>query len=277
MPVFLFAVVISTQIDIKNFILIFIILHFLLYTASNGFNSYYDRDEGSIGTIKYSPEVTKDLLWVSLALDALAIILALFVHPLFSLGCFLYGIASKLYSWNKTRLKRRPVLSWLLTGSGVGSIAFLMSVVFLDTPDFGKLTEPGILLPAAFIGIFILGFYPLTQVYQHEEDFKRGDKTISMMLGIRGTFLLSFILLSISLAGLGTYFYYKLTTILLFLYISLLIPGVLYFLYWWHCILKDEKHANFDHCFRLSIIATAGLNIFCTIAIISFKSINFHL
>ena len=28
---------------------LFLVFHFLLYPASNGFNSYFDRDEGPIG------------------------------------------------------------------------------------------------------------------------------------------------------------------------------------------------------------------------------------
>ncbi|WP_223285001.1 hypothetical protein [Hymenobacter qilianensis] len=34
---------------------VFVVLHVLAYPASNGYNSYYDRDEGSIGGLKKPP------------------------------------------------------------------------------------------------------------------------------------------------------------------------------------------------------------------------------
>lgn len=275
LPVFLLAVVVSRQVNMQYFLIIFIVLHFFLYTASNGFNSYYDKDENSIGTLKHPPKVTKDLLWVSLSLDGMAITTALFVHPLFSLGCLIYGLASKAYSWDKTRLKRRPVAGWLLTSTGVGTITFLLVVLFLNTPAFGILFDPYYLIPAVLVGTFILGFYPLTQVYQHKDDCKRGDKTISMAVGVNGTFVLSAVLLALSLTSLGFYLSFILTPGLLILYILLQLPGVIYFIYWWRSVWMDEEQASFDHCFRMSVIATSGLNIFCAAAIIVLNRLNF--
>jgi 4-hydroxybenzoate polyprenyltransferase len=37
--------------------------------------------------------------------------------------------------------------------------------------------------------LFLCGSYPLTQIYQHEEDSQRGDTTLSLLLGVRGTFV----------------------------------------------------------------------------------------
>src|ERR1700684_1733623 len=52
MPVYWFALSQVVNPDIKRALLIFIILHILIYPSSNGFNSYMDRDEGSIGGLK---------------------------------------------------------------------------------------------------------------------------------------------------------------------------------------------------------------------------------
>jgi 4-hydroxybenzoate polyprenyltransferase len=275
LPVFLFAVLAAKQINFHNFILVFIVLHFFLYTASNGFNSYYDKDKNSIGSLKHPPKVTRDLLRVSLALDGAAIAAALFVHPLFSLGCFLYGLVSKAYSWDRIRLKRLPVISWLLTGVGVGTIGFLMTVFFLDKPDFSMLLDPYYMIPAGLVGIFILGFYPLTQVYQHQDDRTRGDRTISMVAGIRGTFVLSAVLLLLSLTGLGIYIYFLFNPTIMLYYITLQVPGIVYFIYWLYRVWLDKQQACFDHIFRLSIISTSGLNIFCFAVILSLNKLNF--
>ncbi len=53
--------------------LLFVILHLCLYTASNSFNSYYDRDTGPIGGVEHPPMPTRELLHWSLGLDALGI------------------------------------------------------------------------------------------------------------------------------------------------------------------------------------------------------------
>ena len=52
MPIFLLAVSQAEVINIYKTILSFIIIHLLVYPASNGYNSYIDRDEGSIGGIE---------------------------------------------------------------------------------------------------------------------------------------------------------------------------------------------------------------------------------
>ena len=43
---------------------------------------------------------------------------------------------------------------------------------------------------AAFV-CFFAGFYPLTQVYQKEEDSRRGDRTLALILGKRGSLRLA--------------------------------------------------------------------------------------
>jgi len=73
LPVYLFALSISYPSDFFNPLLIFVILHFLLYPASNGYNSFFDKDEESIGGLKNPPKVSLELYYVSLVLDMLAI------------------------------------------------------------------------------------------------------------------------------------------------------------------------------------------------------------
>ncbi|WP_240731627.1 hypothetical protein [Hymenobacter radiodurans] len=43
---------------------VFVVLHVLAYPASNGYNSYYDRDEGSIGGLKKPPKCRRNcFIW----------------------------------------------------------------------------------------------------------------------------------------------------------------------------------------------------------------------
>ena len=55
----------------------FAILHLLVYPASNGYNSYYDKDEGSIGGLKAPPAVTPELLHLVWLFETLAVVASL--------------------------------------------------------------------------------------------------------------------------------------------------------------------------------------------------------
>ena len=86
MPVYWFALSQVVRPNAGRALLIFIILHILIYPSSNGFNSYMDRDEGSIGGLKSPLQPTRQLLYVSLIMDGLALILGLFDKYLFCTG-----------------------------------------------------------------------------------------------------------------------------------------------------------------------------------------------
>ena len=77
LPVFLFAYSQAYSPDIPKAIWAFLILHFWVYPASNAYNSYFDKDEGPIGGIEKPLPVNIQLYYVSIFMDALAILLAL--------------------------------------------------------------------------------------------------------------------------------------------------------------------------------------------------------
>ena len=77
LPVYLFALSQVPSIDVTDSLLIFFILHFLVYPSSNGYNSYMDRDEESIGGIAKPLPPTRQLFTVSIVLDILALLLCL--------------------------------------------------------------------------------------------------------------------------------------------------------------------------------------------------------
>src|SRR6478609_11042643 len=76
LPVFLFSLSVSPNITEKSLLWTFVIIHLFLYPASNGYNSYFDKDEKSIGGLKNPPPVNKSLYHTSLIFDAIAILLA---------------------------------------------------------------------------------------------------------------------------------------------------------------------------------------------------------
>ena len=97
MPVYLFALSQTEQVQWPEAILSFFILHFLIYPSSNCYNSYQDRDEGAIGGLKNPPPVTKDLLFVSVLFDVAGLALSAFVNLYFAFFVLLYVLVSRAY------------------------------------------------------------------------------------------------------------------------------------------------------------------------------------
>src|SRR3984885_10172197 len=77
MPVFFFAVSQASEVVPWRAVLCFFVLHLFIYPASNGYNSYMDNDEGSIGGLKHPPKPTKKLFYLSLIFDAAGLALSL--------------------------------------------------------------------------------------------------------------------------------------------------------------------------------------------------------
>jgi len=262
MPVYLFALAVYGILNIQDSILIFVILHILVYPASNGYNSYFDKDEKSIGGLKVPPKVSQELYYWSLVLDVVALGLGLLLSWQFSLMVLVYGLVSKAYSHPMIRLKSMPIIGWLATGIFQGYFTFLTVILGLEGIGFVDLLAMKWQVPAILSSLLLMGSYPMTQVYQHEEDSERGDKTISLRLGILGTFYFTGIFFFFSNAGLLFYFYngFGLTTAILF-QLGLL-PVVGYFSYWFLKVIKDKSKADFEHTMRLNLLSSVMLNIF---------------
>ena len=97
LPVYLFALSLVPQLNIARAALVFILLHFLIYPSSNGYNSYMDRDEASIGGIKNPLQPTRQLFITSIIMDLLACMMALFISNLTLLLVLVYIVFSRLY------------------------------------------------------------------------------------------------------------------------------------------------------------------------------------
>ncbi|MDO7884140.1 UbiA family prenyltransferase [Hymenobacter cheonanensis] len=166
---------------------VFAILHLLVYPASNGYNSYYDRDEGSIGGLETPPPVTPELLHLVWLFETLALLASLLLGWPFAAMVVVYILVSRAYSYEGIRLKKYPLLSTAVVVVFQGAFTFSMAQVGVGASP-AQLLEPTNLQLALVSTLFLCGSYPLTQIYQHQEDARRGDHTLSLRLGIRGTF-----------------------------------------------------------------------------------------
>ena len=242
----------------------FFLIHFFLYPASNAYNSYYDKDEGSIGVLETPPPVSFGLLATAWALDLAAIALAFLADlgtPLV-LYLIIYGAISKAYSHPAIRLKKYPLLSWLIVGLFQGAFTYLATVQVISQVEVTSLLSTRNLLPALICTSNLWAVYPLTQVYQHEEDARRGDLTYSRMVGVEGTFLNAAVFFTLSFAGFLYYFLHFGAGSSLIVLTVCLGPVLGYFGYWWWLVHENATKADFRHTMRMNVLASLGLNLF---------------
>lgn len=261
MPVYLFALAISPNFGESRLLWSFVIIHLLLYPASNAYNSYFDKDEKSIGGLKNPPPVNKGLYYTSLLFDLIAIVLAFIkISLLFAVMLLIYGLISKAYSHPAIRLKKYAIGGWLVIGLFQGLFTFLMCYVGINGFGIDNLIQSKVLIPGLLTSVMLWGNYPMTQVYQHEEDAKHGDKTMSMMLGIRGTFIFVQIIFAFVAIGFVLYFNTFYTIELGYDFLLALAPVVLFFMFWFYKVWKDERQANFSYTMSLNFISSLCLN-----------------
>lgn len=181
-PLFLWGFFLANGTPSRGMALGFAAFHFCLYTGITAYNSAYDRDEGPVGGMLKPPPVPKYLLLFSLLMQLLGAILALTVNQAFF---FVYAVIVVLgiaYSHPRIRWKADPILSALTVFFGQGIGGFLAGWT-AAIGGFIALSSERAVLGMASAALTTLGLYPLTQVYQIEEDTQRGDHTIAVVLG----------------------------------------------------------------------------------------------
>jgi 1,4-dihydroxy-2-naphthoate octaprenyltransferase len=262
-PVYLFSLAVSPNLNPTRMLWVFIIVHIFLYPASNGYNSYFDKDEKSIGGLKSPPPVNRGLYFLALLFDLIAIALGLWkINALFAVMLLIYGLISKAYSHPSIRLKKFPVLGWLAAGLFQGFFTFLMCYVGINNFSLENSLSLHVVIPAALCSVMLWGNYPMTQVYQHEEDAKRGDHTLSLKLGIRGTFVFTTTVFSAAVVGFVFYFLEFFEAKYAYAFIIALTPVLGYFLFWFWKVIKDETQANFGYTMGLNLVSATCLSAF---------------
>lgn len=296
LPIVLFGLLAALHthgaLDQVRTVLILISVHLFLYPASNAFNSYYDRDTGPIGGIAAPPAVSKGLLRASLTFDAIAVLLGLAAHPVFGIGLFIYGLFSKAYSWDKIRWKRRPVFSLVGIALVQGSLMFWLTAWTAGSPAampgnwwgearsaseaaavVASLFTPELIIGALTTAFFLMAVYPLTQIYQHEEDAAHGDMTYSRFVGVRGTFVSTAVFLLLTGAGFGAWFALSFQAADLWWRLAVfavsLAPALVCYAWWWTVTARDPAQANFSWMMRMNVLASGGMNIFLMIQLLS--------
>lgn len=257
MPVYFFALSQVDSIDYLRALLVFVILHLFIYPASNGYNSFMDRDTGSIGMLKHPPAAGRDLYYLTLILDAAGLVLSLLVGYLFTF-CVLANIAaSRAYSYRGIRLKKYPLTGFLTVIVFQGAITYFMVYAGVSAVNTWPFPWEGMIVSSLLFG----SLYPLTQIYQHQQDLQDGVKTISYKLGYMGTFIFSAVLFGLAEALLFFYFEGRSEGRHFWLLQLFFLPVMIYFLYWWHQVWREARHASFRFAMQMNSVAAVCTNL----------------
>lgn len=242
-----------------------LLLHLLLYPASNGYNSYQDRDEGSIGGVEHPLPVDRQLFITTVWMDAAGLLLALWLNPVFGVLYGWYILWSRLYSYRGVRLKQYPVVGHLTVVLNQGPVVFAAVYLLATGVPLWRLPLEGLLISA----LLIAAFYPITQIYQHEQDRRDGVRTLSMLLGLRGTFvycaflyLLAFGLLALHYHRQGHWAYFCILQVFF-------LPAMVWFFLWMLRSWNRPEAADYRSTMRMTWLAALCSNTaFLTIILI---------
>jgi 4-hydroxybenzoate polyprenyltransferase len=167
----------------------------LLNGGTLAINSAYDNDVGDIGYLDDPPPPPRHLAGWGFALMLAGQGLALVLPRGFAIAYAICFAMSMLYSVPPVRLKAVAGADWLINMIGFGTI----------TPYAGwalsghALTESGAWALAGFAPLFA-ALYPLTQLYQLDEDRARGDRTLAIALGARTSLVIALVAAAIACA-----------------------------------------------------------------------------
>lgn len=149
-------------------------------------NSVFDRDEGDIGYLNAPPPLPRYLLQFSVALLVGGQLLALRLPVGFQIAYAICFAMSILYSVPPFRFKAVAGVDWVINMWGFGTLTPYAAWAATGRPlDLGH----GLIL-LAFCPLFA-ALYPLTQLYQFDEDRRRGDRTLALILGMRASLLVA--------------------------------------------------------------------------------------
>jgi 1,4-dihydroxy-2-naphthoate octaprenyltransferase len=269
MPVFLFALSQASVINWQKTAIAFVILHLFVFPSSNGYNSFQDRDTGSIGGLKHPPKVSRNLYRATLLMDIVAVLSGLLISYGFSLFVLIFILISKAYSYRNVRLKQYAVIGFLTVSLFQGAFVYLMASSAISTFSFVNFFSFNNIICMSVASFFIGSVYPLTQIYQHEADINDGVISISYKLGYNGTFVFSGILFAVATVFLYYYFNLKHQQIAMLLFIILMLPVIIDLSLWFAKVRKNTDNANFENTMTMNLLTSTCMNLYFMVLILN--------
>jgi 1,4-dihydroxy-2-naphthoate octaprenyltransferase len=240
-----------------DILLAFAAVHVGIYGGMTAFNSYYDRDRGPIGLLKH-PELASGFVRdAAVVLQLAAVVILFLVRPLSAFPAAALVAMGIAYSHPRWRWKRSLWASLLAVGVGQGMLAFAVGYLSAGAPVTGML-DPRVLLGAIGSSVVTLSLYPVTQVYQVDEDRARGDRSLAVVLGWRPALLISGLLLGAGVTLIAAALVGRIAPVWFWI-LAAGVLGMWFLLYLWSRRFNSlDAYANHDWALGLGAMASAG-------------------
>lgn len=165
-----------------EFLLQFLNVHLLLFGGATAFNSFWDKDNGPIGGVKNPPKMHRWMRHASFGLQLIGLIIAVESGWLFAFVYALSMLFFWLYSTPHFRWKADPRRSLVAIGISTGTNTVLLGCLAAG----GKLSNIPVWFATFGCSLMILSLYPVSQLFQTDEDYARGDETFAVKYGTDG-------------------------------------------------------------------------------------------
>jgi 4-hydroxybenzoate polyprenyltransferase len=161
-------------------------------------NSAFDRDTGDVAYLRAPPPPPPRLFRFGLATMLAGMVFSLVLPAAYLAVYALCLVLSLLYSVPPARLKGVAGADWVINMVGFGTLTPLAGWLATGIP-----VDPvGQAVLLSFCPLFG-ALYPLTQLYQLDEDRARGDRTLATALGVKRSLLLSLVMAAVAFGILG--------------------------------------------------------------------------
>lgn len=161
--------------EIVRFLAVFALFHSGAFGGMTALNSWYDRDDGPVGGMWSPPQVPPFLWHFAWLLQLLGLLFLLPSGWRLSLVYTFLLMLSLLYSHPKSRGKGHPWKSLAIVVAGQGVLDGLAGALTARLPQWRAPFWCGLLGAA----LTVAAWYPLTQLYQADDDLRRGDQTLA--------------------------------------------------------------------------------------------------
>jgi 4-hydroxybenzoate polyprenyltransferase len=152
----------------------------LLNGGTLALNSAFDRDEGDIAFLRNPPPPPRHLALFGTGLMVAGLALTWRLPVTYRTLYIICAVMSLAYSVPPFRLKSIAGMDWVINMFGFGTLTPYAAWAIAGRPLVGPLAP----VLWSFTPLFA-ALYPLTQLYQMDEDRARGDRTLALRLGAR--------------------------------------------------------------------------------------------
>lgn len=255
--IFLWAYLLAGGVPDGRMVFAFLVLHVLLYGGTTAYNAWFDQDEGPVTGLRHPPRAGRACLYGGMGFMVVGAALSLLVSGTFAVVYVVIMLLSIGYSHPRVRFKRNPAASLLVVAVGQGALGFVAGATVAVPGGLPPLTPP-LFWGGVSASLLVTGLYPLTQVFQVQEDLARGDRTFAARFGPRGVFratLACFALAVVAVIPAARSVFTRVETIVLVGALAVLI-AVLAF--WSRRFDPARVMANHDRVLVLGVVTSAS-------------------